>query len=164
MFVEWDKYSFTKTDGSYSLSEFTRVESSFTITDEEKNTLSSEQIGERFQKAGNHIKEQTDQKIIQEISQVAQESGNVIDLSSINPFYELDMLEKLPMSFNGFSIDRPIKHISVLDPATSDKLEAMRLAMTEEEKKQYDDRYRDIIKRKHDAFMEDVKSRKLSDE
>ncbi len=161
---EGDKSSYETVDREKKTVDFQRGESKFTLTREEMNKMTIQDIIQKIQASAEDLAGQMERHAFQKLSETIEKSGNIIPGNPpFSPDAFLKGLEMIEIDFEDDSRDKPHLPTLIMHPNLAKKAMEQEEKMTPEEKAVFDEEKKKIMDKKYDDFLAREGKRKLVD-
>lgn len=160
---EGDKTSYETTDKEERQMEYQMAETSFSLTRDEMAKMTFPEILKRIEDAAEDMAKQIEGGVFQTISKEVDKVGNTIEEhSQFSPETLLKGLEIIDIDFDD-ARDKPRMPTLFVHPNVWGKLKEQDARMTEEERREFERRQKEILDRKYAQYVERESKRKLVD-
>jgi len=160
---EGDRASYETVDKEKKKLEYKKAESSFSLTREEMDKITFKEIVEKLKVVAEDMARQIEGGLFQTLSKGIEEAGNVIPGNPpLSPDSILRGLEMIKVDFDD-SRDKPILPVLVMHPNLAKKAMEQEAQMTEEEKREFEKKQKQILDKKYEEYLVRESKRKLVD-
>jgi hypothetical protein len=150
-------------DGRHVVRELMHVQSQFTVTKEE-TTEDPGKFLEKVAKAAEDVAGQMERSFFQIIDESVKESGNIIPGNpSLSPDSILLALETIAVDFEDDDREKPVRPTIVSGPGAAEQLKKIEGEQTEEDREKFRQREKEILDKKYEEHMTNVRSRRIVD-
>lgn len=163
-YYEGEKMWTVKSDWTLSISEFQKVESSFSISDDEMKTIDATHLLNKVSGVAEDMANKMERGMFDLIHEVTTETWNVIEAKKEDfPSSLLLMIEKIYIDFINDNRDTPSMPTIFAGPEMITQMKESFDKMTPEEKSKYDAKHKLVMDKKYEQFLSDLNCRKLTD-
>lgn len=161
---EGDKSSYETVDREKKTVDFQRGESKFTLTREEMNKMTIQDIIQKIQASAEDLAGQMERHAFQTLSETIEKAGNTIPGNPpFSPDAFLKGLEMIEIDFEDDDRNKPHLPTLVTSPEVAAKIKEQEAKTTPEEKKIFEEKREKIMDKKYDDFLAREGKRKLVD-
>ncbi len=160
---EGDKTGVLYEDGTHSVEHLNEASSKMSISSKQMRNMSSEDVLTMFSDMSADVANQIEGDAIQAIAKSMADSGNIVNVSEVGPDIILKGMENVKIYFHNDDRNKPSEQSLIVHPTVSKRLMEIEKKQTPQEKAEFDRKKEEILDKKFEEHMADVKSRKIID-
>lgn len=162
---EGDKLGILRENGEFEVSEFELFQAEITLSNDEFDNLSQEQIGDKiYMLLAQQLSEKMSKSVIGKIDEAVAKNGNIVDSpNGLTNEWVLEATKKMSLSFIDDDRSKPVIQTITVSPEIAEKYRIYSNSLTDKERESFSKSYQELLDIKYQEFLLDLKSRQLID-
>jgi hypothetical protein len=162
---EGNKLGILRENGEFDVSEFELFQAEITLSNDEFDNLSQEQIYDKiYMSLAQQFSEQMSKSVIEKIDEALAQTGNVVaSPNGLTNEWVLEATKKMSLSFIDDDRNKPVMQTIFVSPEMAEKYRIYSHSLTDKQRESFAKSYQEVLNVKYQEFLLDLNNRQLID-